>query len=528
MPHPARLRRPHWLLGATALSALWLSCSQPPSLLLITIQNIDADATAVELTATLGEQTLTFPALTGADLANQGPGVTEVALKVAPEHLGALQLEVSVKKARCVLQNTRATVAVGATETTSSSIQLAKPNVNACTLTVNVASVGGASGTVTSAPAQLSCPTTCVFSDVSVEAVTLTANPTTGSATQVTWNPASGCTGLSCTIPISKLDLSGYSLTATFDGTPPNTDGCANVSFQSGTLGASTSTAGTYRAVWAASDQDVRVVGDNRYVRFDSARPSQPLSDTMPGFDLRAVFGIGSSYVWMAGSQGQVALDNGDSFTKTPIGYGDDQFYGVWGNSFSDFFIVGSRYSANTLFGLVMHNDGIQGSWTYAEFKMMPRTGPLRAIWGPDEGGLVAVGDGGAIVHRTKLGWRPIPLFEAANNTNNLNGVFGNGTYTWAVGAASTILRSSDSGNTWALVAGPSAPSTTLNAVWADNHRLITVGQNGTIWCQNLNAGSPATWRSVGIGSSEMRGVFGTSTKVWVVGDGRTFLQSSL
>lgn len=526
MPHPARPRRPQQLLATAALAALSLSCAQPPSLLLITLQNIDAAATAVELTATLGEQTQTFPALTGADLANQGAGTTEVALKVAPEHLGALQLDVAVKKSRCVLQSTRATVNVGTTETSSSSIQLARPNVNACTLTVNVASVGGATGTVTSAPAQLSCPTTCVFSDTSVDTITLTANPSSGSSTQVTWNPAAGCSGLSCTIPISKLDLGGYSVTATFDGTPPNTDGCANVSFQAASLGVSGGSAGVYRAVWASSDQDVRVVGDNRYVRFDSARPGQPFSDTMPGLDLRAVYGIGASYVWMAGSQGQVALDDGSEFTQDTIGNGDDQFYGAWGDSFSDFFVVGSRFSFSTQVGLVVQYDG--DAWYDLEFSAAPRTGPLRAIWGTDGCNVFAVGDGGAIVHRNKRTWSKIPALSAANNTSDLNGVFGNGTYIWAVGAGSTILRSSDGGFTWMPVPGPSAPATKLNAVWADSHRLIAVGGSGTIWCQNLNTGSPATWRVVSIGSAEMRGVFGTSTKVWVVGDNRTYLQSPL
>lgn len=522
MPYPARLRPPSSWLPVAALGAL--SCSQSPSLLLVTLQNIDPAATEVQLKATLGSEERTYQ-LTGADLANQGTGTTEVALRVAPEHQGALQLDVAVKKSRCVLQSTRATVVVGGTETASSSIQLAKANVNACTLTVNVAGVGGGTGTVTSTPAQLQCPGTCVFSDTTVDSITLTATAAAGPATQVTWNPSTGCTSDKCTIPISKLDLSGYSVTATFDGTPPNTDGCTNVSFQPGSIGAVGNTSGNFRGIWASSDRDVHVAGDYRYTRFDSAQPAQLLGDTPAGFVVRGIWGTGKSNVWMAGDMGHAALDDGSNFTQATVGNGDDQYYGVWGNSFSNFYIAGSRYSSNVQVGVILQFNGsaVDSAWTATTFAM-PLAKPLHAIWGLDDTTMVAVGDGASIVTHGKSGWVPV----LSTVTTNLAGVFGNGTDIYAVGAASTVLRSSDKGQTWSLVPGPSAPSTNLNAVWADSHRLITVGQSGTIWCLNLNAGSPATWRVVSIGSAELRAVFGTSTKVFAVGDNRTYVVSPL
>ncbi len=79
-------------------------------------------------------------------------------------------------------------------------------------LTLTVVRAGTGSGTVTSAPAGITCGTSCSASYASGTAVTLTATPTTGS-TFTGWS-GGGCSGSgSCTVIMSAATT----VTATFN-----------------------------------------------------------------------------------------------------------------------------------------------------------------------------------------------------------------------------------------------------------------------------------------------------------------------
>src|SRR5262249_60294684 len=84
------------------------------------------------------------------------------------------------------------------------SLRVVTPNFR---LTLGLAGVG--SGSVTSSPAGLNCPTTCAGSFTAGSTVTLTATPVAGSLF-MSWSGA--CSGASCTVTMDAAKT----VTATF------------------------------------------------------------------------------------------------------------------------------------------------------------------------------------------------------------------------------------------------------------------------------------------------------------------------
>ncbi len=90
------------------------------------------------------------------------------------------------------------------------SFNVAQPSY---TLTVTLAGVG--TGSVSSTPGGISCPTACATAFVSGTVVTLTATPAAGSLF-MSWSGA--CTGSSCSVTMSAAQ----SVTATFSPNAPD------------------------------------------------------------------------------------------------------------------------------------------------------------------------------------------------------------------------------------------------------------------------------------------------------------------
>ncbi len=105
-------------------------------------------------------------------------------------------------------------------------------NVNPILYTLSVTRAGSGSGTVTSAPAGVSCGTTCSGSFGSAATVTLTAAPASGS-TFAGWGGACSGTSLTCAVTMTGAQA----VTATFDPEPTGTP-CANaITLTSGNSG---------------------------------------------------------------------------------------------------------------------------------------------------------------------------------------------------------------------------------------------------------------------------------------------------
>ncbi len=78
----------------------------------------------------------------------------------------------------------------------------------------------------------------------------------------------------------------------------------------------------------------------------------------------------------------------------------------------------------------------------------LPQGNNLTAVAATSATSALAVGDFGSIVQYTATGWTT----RDSGTLNNLTGVAVSGTTAWAVGATATLVKSTDSGSTWAAL----------------------------------------------------------------------------
>jgi photosystem II stability/assembly factor-like uncharacterized protein len=111
---------------------------------------------------------------------------------------------------------------------------------------------------------------------------------------------------------------------------------------------------------------------------------------------------------------------------------------------------------------------------------------------------------------------------EGTITGQNLYGASGSGSTIVAVGAAGTILRSTDWGTTWSQAV--SVTTDALDAVWGSGSSFVAVGGRGTI-LHSTDEG--ASWSRVTSGTNAiLTGVWGSDSTIVVVGFG-TILRST-
>jgi photosystem II stability/assembly factor-like uncharacterized protein len=171
-----------------------------------------------------------------------------------------------------------------------------------------------------------------------------------------------------------------------------------------------------------------------------------------------------------------------------------EAFYGVWGSSSSNVYVVGSS-------GTIIRTTDGGRSW-YPELSGQPET-DLRDVWGSGAGDVYAVGDHGVILHSSGHGdW----TLRRTGAEGRLDGMWGSGPDDlYVVGQGAVVLHSSDGGWRWRRQIVGGEPNLELYDVWGSGRgRAIVVGSLGFIattrdgehW-QQRKSPAAAIWKGV-------------------------------
>ena len=133
----------------------------------------------------------------------------------------------------------------------------------------------------------------------------------------------------------------------------------------------------------------------------------------------------------------------------------------------------------------------------------------LHGVFAISAGNVLAVGDGGTILHRDATAWTAM----TSGTTQNLRGVWAaTTTDAWAVGAAATLVHFD--GSTWTTVAVPALLGADLSAIWGSSGSDVWAAGEQTVAHYDGN-----TWTKTAV-SGDHNGVSGTGPlDVWVVGE---------
>lgn len=219
------------------------------------------------------------------------------------------------------------------------------------------------------------------------------------------------------------------------------------------------------------------------------------------------------------------AIDVGPQFLPIAVeGLSDPKpnFFGIWGTSTSDFFLVGER-------GTIAHWDG--SAWTLQPTP--PGTPDLRSVWGrktmgdlPAADDVWAVGNGGTVLHYTQGSW----VSETSTTTNDLHAVAGRGggnARVWAVGVDGVVATKDLTAPTARWEQQRANTFETLNGLWIRGDDGVAVGNLGAILrYDNANE----TWNRQFIAGlvSPLQGVWGTGPdQLWIVGLDGLLMRSS-
>jgi uncharacterized protein YjdB len=269
--------------------------------------------------------------------------------------------------------------------------------------------------------------------------------------------------------------------------------------------------------VWGSSGADVFAVGDfGTIVRFDGSNWVAQKSGV--DANLKFIWGSSATAIYAVGDGSTILRYDGSSWSRIGVpenlsaDYGGFSFYGVWGTSADNVFIVGTslygryvilRYDGSTLSpsfigqetganiffavwgssptdvyaagtgGTILRFNG--SAWSAVESGTQ-RT--ITGLWGASSENIIAVGDAGTILRYDGRNWTSMPNPLSATRTD-LHGVWGrSATSIVAVGANSAIVHFD--GSSWAAM--PSSVQTSLDAVWASSDAgFVVVGNAGTI-----------------------------------------------
>lgn len=251
----------------------------------------------------------------------------------------------------------------------------------------------------------------------------------------------------------------------------------------------------TADAFWSVGRFD----GDLSYIY---TRPIWEKLTTYSALDLYGVWANSDTEIFFVGSNGVILFYDGSS-THEHVSGTTETLHGVWGTALNDVYAVGTS-------GTILHYDGT--TWS----PMIAGTvTTLRGIWGTATNDIFAVGLGGQIIHYDGLTWSP----QVSGTGASLFSVWGaTGTNVFAVGTGGTILNYN--GAVWSpLVSGT---ANFLTSVWGTAaNDVLAVGQLGIILHYN-----GAVWAPLVSGTIEqLNGVWmASSTLAFACGDNGTSL----
>jgi hypothetical protein len=295
------------------------------------------------------------------------------------------------------------------------------------------------------------------------------------------------------------------------------------------------------RSIWGSGSQDIWIVGDfanpDDVILHYTGTWARVTSNAT--ISLNAVFGTSATEVFAVGQAGQVLqLAAGNTWNKVTVPT-TDVLQSVWGYG-GHMYVVGAN-------GTVLHYDGL--GWTALS---SGTSGDLFAVWGPSPGDTYIAGmQSGAAVLREQIaeGWAHTPagatgataawsggpgqLIAIAGSKIverpsqpavslgvQLNGVGGNASEAFVVGAGGRIYRKATGANPWTLVSGPD--SSYFQAVTSSGPgSAFAVGSSGVIMRLSSGTWAPMTSPT----TSFLRSVWAASpTNVFAVGWNHTIV----
>ena len=151
----------------------------------------------------------------------------------------------------------------------------------------------------------------------------------------------------------------------------------------------------TLRGVFGFSADDVYAVGyDSTMLHFDGARWTA--IDPPSGVDLFGITGTPNGDLFVVGGERLRSRLHEGSWEVQKENTIEDGYYGAWGSSHTDVFVVG-------LGGIVSHYDGS----TWVRMENVART-PLFDVWGMSPSNVYAVGFDGTIIHYDGVRWKKV------------------------------------------------------------------------------------------------------------------------
>ena len=167
-----------------------------------------------------------------------------------------------------------------------------------------------------------------------------------------------------------------------------------------------TSNTGYLNGVWGSSSSDIFAVGSyGTILHYDGSTWSAVSSGTTQ--QLNGVWGTSASDVFAVGVQGVILHYDGSTWSTmasfatcgcwddlhAPHGYEDMSgcLFGVWGSAWNDVYAVGWKDGTG---GIILHYDGSIWSTSFGIENVI-----LRDVWGGSSSDVLAVGDGGTILH---------------------------------------------------------------------------------------------------------------------------------
>ncbi len=264
--------------------------------------------------------------------------------------------------------------------------------------------------------------------------------------------------------------------------------------------------------VWGCSANDVLVVGAGAILR--STTPGTWTNETPMNFT-GTLFSVGSydcAHVWTVGTGGDIYFSQASGSWMNQFSFGNVELRGVWATA-AGTAVVGNTGELEELASMM----GVPPMWM-----RLPRVNnsTLTAVFG-QSAIYVAVGAAGTILRSTDSGatWAAVQSPTAGTLRA---GCFTAGGDAFVVGDGGALLHSNDGGSKWDLLPAPT--SADLRGVWGDTPQdLFVVGSGATILHSTDGAGS---WvPENGMTGVNLNGVWGTGPgDVYAVGDDGTIL----
>jgi photosystem II stability/assembly factor-like uncharacterized protein len=227
-------------------------------------------------------------------------------------------------------------------------------------------------------------------------------------------------------------------------------------------------------ALWGTGPGDVFAVGtEGTILHTTDARTWTPKASGVR-HNLRAIWGTKGA-IFVVGDYGTIlrSADAGETWTALGSASAKD-LHAVWGIAGGDVLAVGED-------GLILRRT--RGAWTS---EVSGTTEPLVAVWGSAAADVYVVGKNGTILHGGAGSWK-----AQKSGATRLTGVWGSGKDdVYVVGGRGAILHSTDRGATW--TAQTSGVKEDLTGVWGNGkEHVFVIGDSGALL---HSADSGATW----------------------------------